>query len=172
VHSTRELDFDAALRPFGLQLVKKRKGEHGEDAEGATPWIGVETETKEGLVAVKHVYEESPAALAGLDAGDLLLALDGYRVAPDSFKKRLRGMEPGREVDVSLFRRDRLENVRLKLGKQYELEYAIEPTAGAGKRQVQLRNGWLGTPLEKKGAGGRGSEDRAETASSSPTPGT
>jgi predicted metalloprotease with PDZ domain len=172
VHSTRELDFDAALRPFGLQLAKKRKGEQGEEAEGATPWIGVETETKEGLVAIKHVYEKSPAALAGLDAGDLLLALDGYRIAPDSFKKRLRGMEPGREVEVSLFRRDRLENVSLKLGKQYELEYTIEPVAGAGKRQVQLRNKWLGTPLEEKGAKGRGSRDRAETASASPTPGT
>jgi predicted metalloprotease with PDZ domain len=151
VHSTRELDFEAALEPFGLRLVKKPKGEKGENGEGPTPWLGVETETKDGLVSIKHVLESSPAAEAGLDAGDMLLAFDGYRISPDTYSRRLRGMEPGAEVEVSIFRRDRLEAVRLKLGKKYELEYAIEPIREAGKRQVQLRDGWLGAPLDEKG---------------------
>lgn len=144
VHSTDELDFGAALEPFGLRVVKKSKGEGGDDPEGPTPWLGVETETKDGLLAVKHVYESSPAREGGLDAGDLLLALDGYRVAPDTFAKRLRSFEPGRRVEVSFFRREQLRSETITLAKRFELEYAIEPVEKADRRQTRLRDAWMG----------------------------
>jgi len=147
VHSTDELDFGAALEPFGLRLVTRNKGEKNGDAEGPTPWLGVETETKDSLLTIKHVYDGSPAREAGLDAGDVLLALDGFRVTPDSFKKRLRGLGVGREVDVTLFRRDSLRTVRVAIGKRFELEYGIEPVDGAPRRAVKLRDAWLGGSL-------------------------
>lgn len=150
VHSTAELDFDAALRPFGLRLVTRPKGEKNED-EGPTPWVGVETEPKDGLLAIRHVYDDSPAREAGLDAGDLLLAIDGYRIAPDSFKKRLRGLGVGREVEIAVFRREQLRTVRLRLERRFELEYAIEPVEKARRLAVRLRDGWLGGPVEGKG---------------------
>jgi predicted metalloprotease with PDZ domain len=147
VHSTDELDFNAALAPFGLRIVTRNKGEKNGDAEGPTPWLGVETEAKEGLVSVKHVYDGSPAREAGLDAGDLILAIDGYRVTHETFKKRMRGLGAGRTVEISLFRRDRLRTVRVSIGKRFELEYAIEPIDGAPKRDVKLRDAWLGSAL-------------------------
>jgi predicted metalloprotease with PDZ domain len=147
VHSTAELDFGRALEPFGLRLATKRKGDDGDAAEGPTPWIGAETEGRDGALTVKHVYEGSPADEAGLNAGDILLAIDGYRVTPDTLKGRLRGMKPGRRVQVSLFRRDRLRTVDLALARHYELEYTIDPIKGVSKRAVRLRDGWLGSGL-------------------------
>jgi predicted metalloprotease with PDZ domain len=149
VHSTEELDFAGALRPFGLRLVRKRKGEEGEDPEGPTPWLGVETDARDGLVAVKHVYEDSPADAAGVNAGDLLLALDGYRVKADGLKRRLQGIAPGRRVALTLFRRDRLRTVEVEIARRYEIDYRIEPEAGAAAGTVRLRDAWLGGSLDR-----------------------
>jgi predicted metalloprotease with PDZ domain len=147
VRSTDELDFKAALAPFGLRLKTKRKGD-GDEGDGPTPWLGVETEPRNGLLAIKHVLDASPAHEAGLDAGDVLLAIDGFRIAPDGLKRRLRGFKEGRTVDVTVFRRDRLHQVSLTLGKRFELDYTIEVDAKADKRAVRLRDSWLGAAIE------------------------
>jgi predicted metalloprotease with PDZ domain len=147
VRSTDELDFKAALAPFGLRLLTKRKGE-SEDGDGPTPWLGIDTEVRDGLLAVKHVLEGSPAREAGLDAGDLLLAIDGFRVPTDGLKKRLRAFKEGRTVEVTVFRRDRLHRVELTLGRRYELEYAIEPDSAAAGRARRLRDAWLGAAID------------------------
>ena len=138
VHSTAELDFNAALEPFGLRLTKKLKTNGSEENGGATPWLGVETETKDGLLAIKHVYDGSPAREAGLDAGDVILALDGYRVGPSTFKNRLRSFRPGRAVEVTFFRRDMLRQLTLVLAKTFELEYRIEPLAQSLARAQKI----------------------------------
>jgi predicted metalloprotease with PDZ domain len=158
VHSTEELDFDAALEPFGLELVKKPKGSSNGDGEGPQPWIGIETEAKNGGVGVKVVYDGSPADEAGVNAGDVVVALDGYRVTTESFKNRLRAHGPGDTVALSLFRRDRLKAVDVKLSKRVEEEYAIEPVKRAPKRARALRDAWLGGPLgvEESEEGGAG----------------
>jgi predicted metalloprotease with PDZ domain len=148
VHSTDELDFDAALKPFGLRLATKRKGLDGDGDEGPTPWLGIETELKDGGVGVKVVYDESPADTAGLNAGDLIVAIDGYRVKPDTFQNRLRAHAPGDRLDLALFRRDRLKTVSVELTRRYEVDYAIEPIEGASKRARRLRDMWLGAALE------------------------
>lgn len=148
VHSTRELDFGKALERFGLTLVEKPKGESGESPDGATPWIGVESEARDGLIAVKNVYEDSPADAAGLNAGDLVLALDGYRVTHEVFKPRLRALARKRRVEVSFFRRDRLRTATLDLGKKLETEYAVEPAEKASAEAVKLRDAWLGAAID------------------------
>ena len=148
VHSAEELDFNAALRPFGLRLVTKRKGEASENGDGPTPWIGVETDAKDNAVAIRTVYEASPAERAGLSAGDIVLAVDGLRVTPDTFKARLRAMTPGRSVDIAFFRRDRLRSATLKIDRTFETEMSIEPVADAGERTRRLRDAWLGSALE------------------------
>jgi predicted metalloprotease with PDZ domain len=148
VDSTAELDFGAALKPFGLRLATKTKDAEGEDAEGPTPWIGIETVTRDGLLTVKHVYEDSPADHAGVNAGDVLVALDGYRVTAEKLKARLKVLTPGRRVEVALFRRDRLRSVELEVAKRYEMDDAIEPVDGATKGALALRDGWLGGSLD------------------------
>ncbi len=147
VHSADELDFNAALRPFGLRLTTKRKGESSENGDGPTPWIGVETDARDNAVALRIVYEDSPAERAGLSAGDVVVAMDGYRVTPDSFKSRLRALDPGRTVDLAYFRRDRLQQATMKIDRTFETDVAIEPVPDAGERARRMRDAWLGSAL-------------------------
>lgn len=148
VHSAEELDFKAALRPFGLRLATKKKGEASDNGDGPTPWIGVETDARDSAVALRIVYEGSPAERAGLSAGDLVVALDGLRVTQDSFKARLRALEAGRAVAVSYFRRDRLRTASMTIDRTFETDLSIEPIVDAGERSRRLRDAWLGSTLE------------------------
>ncbi len=148
VHSTLDLDFNGAFKPFGLRLLTKRKGDDGDDGEGPTPWIGVETENREGMLVVKHVFEGTPADQAALNAGDVLVAIDGYRITSAGIKGRLRAFGSGRRVALSFFRRDRLRTADLELAKHFELEYRVEPIDGASPRAVRLRDEWLGSATE------------------------
>lgn len=148
VYSAEELDFNAAMKPFGLRIATRPKGESGDAPDGAVPMIGVDTETRDGLLAVKHVHEDSAADHAGLCAGDLLLAFDGIRVTPASYKPRLRLFKAGRTVEVTAFRRDRLVRAELTIPKRVEMEWSVEAVPNASDRQLGLRDAWLGGPLE------------------------
>ena len=64
------------LRPVLDELVST-----GQQSGGRRPWIGVNSREEDGRVKVVQVNEDSPAALAGIEAGDILLSLDGQPIA-------------------------------------------------------------------------------------------
>ena len=53
----------------------------GRQSAGRRPWIGVNSLEEDGRVKVVQVNEESPAAQAGIEAGDIILSIDGQPVA-------------------------------------------------------------------------------------------
>ena len=63
------------LRPVLDELVKT-----GQQAAGRRPWLGVNSLEEDGRVKVVQVNEESPAAAAGIQAGDIILSIDGQPV--------------------------------------------------------------------------------------------
>ncbi len=148
VHSASELDFGKAFEPFGLNLVTKAKGSDDDNGEGRTPFLGIDTETRNGLVALKTVMDGSPADRAGLSPGDVVVAINGFRVASDSLKNRLRQFEPGRKVEVTFFRRDRLQSTVVQIRDAFEVEYSVEPVQGASARARRLRDAWLGGSVD------------------------
>lgn len=66
------------------------------------PWVGLTSSEQGGRVQVLHVTEESPAQAAGMRAGDVVLAVDGAKVATlEAFYKKLWD-HPQPEVDIQL----------------------------------------------------------------------
>ncbi len=59
-------------------------------------------------VKLTHVIDQGTAQLAGLAAGDVLLALDGIRVDQKGLDNRLAAYRPGDKVVGHVFRRDEL----------------------------------------------------------------
>ena len=76
-----------------VDLLKPILGElrqTGSTKPSRRPWLGLNSRELEGRVQVVRVTAESPAELAGLKPGDLVLAVDGTTVASlEAFYKKL-----------------------------------------------------------------------------------
>jgi S1-C subfamily serine protease len=52
----------------------------GEQKNARRPWLGVDSLEEDGRVKVLQVDDQSPASVAGLRAGDIILSVDGVEV--------------------------------------------------------------------------------------------
>ncbi len=89
----------------------------GDDAQRGRPWMGIEMRDEQGAVAVLSVFPGSPAASAGLTAGDELLTIAGEAISrPTDVHAALGPLQVGDRVLVT-FRRDGKQRFsRLHLG--------------------------------------------------------
>jgi serine protease Do len=63
------------LKPIFEELVRT-----GTQKAARRPWLGVNSLEEDGRVKVMQVNEESPAARAGIEAGDIILSVNGESV--------------------------------------------------------------------------------------------
>lgn len=89
--------------------------------------LGVVAVEREKAVVLEEVIERTPAADAGLRAGDRLLSIDGHeiRVAAD-VDRALAGKKPGAEVRVSYRRGEAAAEARARLADRAAIE-ALKP---------------------------------------------
>lgn len=78
VETTQDIDFETPLRSMGLELRWQ---------EGTAAWLGLEWDYAGERVTVKTVTLDSPAARAGLNAGDEIITLNGLRVLREDVEK-------------------------------------------------------------------------------------
>jgi predicted metalloprotease with PDZ domain len=75
-------------------------------------------EAKSGVL-IRRVLENGPAGLeAGLEAGDVLLAVDGIPVGPMNLRALLTKIGAGVRVDLTVFRKGKRITVPLTLGRR------------------------------------------------------
>ncbi|MBM3215486.1 PDZ domain-containing protein [Candidatus Poribacteria bacterium] len=87
-----------------LQAVAGQLIDHGAVQRG---WLGISLRGDEGGIRVNRVLPDSPAAAGGLQAGDLITALDDAPVGRDSdFRWAIANSVPGRSVRLSVSRDD------------------------------------------------------------------
>jgi serine protease Do len=105
-------------------------------------------------VEITRVDPNSPAATAGLMAGDVVLQYNGQRVEGiEQFSRMVRETPTGREVHLQIFRNGAAQNVTAKVGarpaaatpKPFTLQV---PDGGFGKFDVLLRGATLGVQTE------------------------
>ncbi|MGQ4646652.1 M61 family metallopeptidase [Lyngbya aestuarii] len=138
VNGTAELPFNEYLEPFGLQLNEIQE-------EEPIPYLGINVSTENGQDLIKFVETGSPAGVAGVDTGDLLLAIDGLRVTADQLSDRLKDYQPGDTIGLSVFHQDQLLTLPVKLRKPHPSSYRIVPLKNPSNVQKQNLAGWLGT---------------------------
>jgi predicted metalloprotease with PDZ domain len=92
---------------------------------------------------VRNVVPDSPAWRAGITFGDEIVAVDGLKVTPASFTKRIADRDPGDRCTISYFRRDALESATLVLVDSPERKLVVKPDPAAGKAALAIRRGWL-----------------------------
>jgi predicted metalloprotease with PDZ domain len=126
VRGTGEIDYDRHLARLGWRLKKEPPKTDSRVSPAPGGWLGAQVTNENGRAMVKSVLEGSPAWTAGLNTGDELLALDGWRVTADSLAERLADRRPGTAVLLTVFRRDELRSIRVVLDELPAEKYMIE----------------------------------------------
>ncbi len=134
-----ELPFDEYLRPFGLRLQRE---------DHQWPDLGMNVATENGKEIIKFVQAQRPAQLGGLDAGDELLAIDGFRVNADKLSDRLKDYQPGDSIEVTVFHQDELMTHKVTLAHPSPSRYQVVPVKKPTPKQEENLAGWLGVSLE------------------------
>lgn len=137
VSGCEDLPLARLLKPLGVVLAA--------EASSTAPAMGLKLAGGQGEARVANVYDDGPAQAAGVAAGDVLVALDGLRIAhAKALEDMLARRQAGDELTLHVFRRDELMRFVLVLDAPPRDKYslALAPRAGAGA--VALRRGWLG----------------------------
>lgn len=112
-----------------------------EDTE--TPYLGLVTHAKGNDLVVKHVLSDGPNAGADLYPGDVLVAVDGRRIAPGSWSSRVESLRVDATHALHVFRRDRLVSTHLRSaedpGHRVTLAWSDDPSDDA----KALAEAWL-----------------------------
>ena len=89
-------------------------------------WVGLEYDmSTEGMMMVKAVTPDSPAAAAGFQVGDVMLALNGARMADKEAVKKAKGAwTPGQSVTYTVQRAGAEKQIAVTLAKTPDAVFA------------------------------------------------
>lgn len=140
VDGTEELPIQALLKDAGVEWVPDKKADDGKPYFfwGLTIAPGSDAE----FAKVTAVQKGSPAWNAGLDVGDVLVSLDGFRLSARNFTLRSQAFGDKKQ-DITFFRRDALQTATVtplaQEGAAMKLQFIAKPT----DKQLALRRTWL-----------------------------
>src|SRR4029079_7395093 len=106
-------------------------------------WTGIALYPERTLV--RNVVPGSPAWRAGITFNDDIVAVDGARVNPQTFARRVGDADPGARVRVAYFRRDLLREATVTLAESPGRALSLQPDARASKSAAAARTAWLGS---------------------------
>ncbi len=176
VGEAQELDYEPAMACWGLAWNDKTQDQPpAADAEDSTetasttaspesassreltftPDLGMEVATSGGQVMIESVDRLGPADQAGWNAGDELIAIEGFRMTGTTYPSRLKQMPIGKPLRALLSRRGALIERPVTLpsepSRQWKLsvrkvtkDAADKPDAEDAKAS-QRRQLWLGS---------------------------
>ncbi len=111
VRSTNDLPFKRLLLPFGIRLDQHE----GPPRQATASLLGIKFESRGEEIRLVSVLDGQCAQQAGLYAGDVLVAINGWRIKPENFNKMLMRYPAGEKITVHVFRREELLCVNLVL---------------------------------------------------------
>jgi len=152
LRSTDDLGLAELLRTVGIKLVvgpAQSSGDRGGSApradHGSPPRavLGAKTDAVGNEVRLSQVFDGGAAQVAGLSAGDALIAIDGIRATAGNLETLIGRRRPGDRLRILAFRRDEVieKQVRLLAAPADTCTLALDPRATADARRRMAR--WL-----------------------------
>jgi predicted metalloprotease with PDZ domain len=153
--TTKEVDYARYFALAGLKLDAT-----AEDAPGG--FIGVDTHNQEippsempsggrggrGSAAafrlvVTDVAAGSPAASAGLKAGDRIVDVDGSAATAPVLNEAIGAKKPGEKIKLHVLREGAQLDVEVKVARNVKRTYRLSPADGATSAQAGILSDWL-----------------------------
>jgi predicted metalloprotease with PDZ domain len=150
VRGTDDPPLKELLAPFGVAL--ELRAATGPDDKGGAPRaangeplpLGAAIREREHGLELASVLEGGAAERAGLNPGDVLVAVDRLRVTGRTLARRLARFEEGERVTVTVFRRDELFEVGLVLKRAPLDTCYLVVRDDADAEAAARRRAWLG----------------------------
>ncbi|MCC6162328.1 MAG: M61 family metallopeptidase [Acidobacteria bacterium] len=136
--TTQPLDYEPLLDAYGLQFLPP-------DSRATRGWLGVRTRIDGGRLVVSEVQRDSPAAAAGVNVDDEILAIDDIRVRADQWERRMDQYPPTTRASLLVARRDQLVRLDVTFAQEPGNAWRLIPRPGATPEQLTSRAAWLAT---------------------------
>ncbi len=137
VRSRMDLDYTRYAAQAGFRVRA--------DRQLPTLYMGIQfVEVEGGLARISRVISDSPAAAAGLDTGDTLLAFGDRRITFSNFQSEFRRRKLGETIDLTITRGNRILVLELRPSENQEEIWSIVDAPNAGPEQMEIRNRWIG----------------------------
>ena len=137
IEGTAEIAYSEALDLLGLRFRPVAP------PQPARVWLGATTRNDAGRLVVTQVRRDGPAAAAGLNVDDEILAIEDFRVRADQLVQRLDQYKPGDRVRLLVARRDQLMPIELELGAEPGRQWRLEVDPAATETHLRQRDRWL-----------------------------
>ena len=144
VRGEADIDFAGILGGIGLQIVRDESGKN-------RAYIGADLTDEAGRLTIRSISADTPAYEQGLNTGDQIVAIDGYRASNAFLTSYLGEKKPGDTVKLTIFRFEKLRDVEFKLGANNRAEFSIRPVAKPTAEQSRLYREYLNAELVKAG---------------------
>lgn len=141
VRGTDEIDYNNLVQPIGLRLVAA-------EPNRGRPYIGADLSEEGGRLTIRSIASNTPAYEQGLNTGDQIVAIDGYRASQSFLQSYLADKKPNDKVRLTLFRFDRLRDIDFVLGENTRRDYSFLPIETPTELQSRLYRDYLNAPLK------------------------
>ena len=140
VRGEAEIDYAAIMAPLGLNVTVTQPNK-------GRAYIGADTAEENGRLTVRTVAVGTPAYEQGINTGDQIVAIDGYRATTQFLQTYLNEKKPGDTVKLTLFRFDRLRDTNFTLGGNNRTEISIAPVESPTDSQRTLYRAYMNSEL-------------------------
>jgi Predicted protease with the C-terminal PDZ domain len=141
VRGTTDIDYDAIVKGIGLQMSAT-------EASAGQAYIGADLAENNGQLTIRSIPAGTPAYDQGLNTGDQIVAVDGYRATQSFLQSYIGERKPNDKVRLTVFRFDKLRDVDFTLGSNTRKEYAFTHVANPSDEQKKLYRDYLKAELE------------------------
>lgn len=139
VRGRDEIDYNSILKDFGLQLLEPSGREEA--------FLGANLSQQGERLNVTSIPAGTPAYEQGLNTGDQIVAVDGYRASQQFLQSYLAEKKPSDKVTLTVFRFDKLLELEIELGKRPTGQYRIVAVENPTEQQKALYQSYFGTEL-------------------------
>lgn len=141
VRGEAEIDYNAIVGGIGLHLEVEQPNK-------TRAYIGADMAEENGRLTIRSISSNTPAYEQGLNTGDQVVAIDGYRANQSFVQTYLGEKKPNDKVKLTLFRFDRLRDVTFTLGSDLRKNYGLSPLETPTAEQARLYRAYLNADLQ------------------------
>jgi predicted metalloprotease with PDZ domain len=140
VRGTDEIDYNSIVSGIGLKLAAEQ------GAEGRA-YLGVDMAEDNGRLTIRSMTAGTPAYDQGLNTGDQIVAIDGYRASTPRVQSFVAAKKPGDKVRLTIFRFDKLRDMDITLGSDTRKDYSFESVENPSNTQKRLYREYMNNDL-------------------------